>query len=1035
MSQHDTQTWQPVHGYRLCSGVAGLVGTLLGLLPAWAWWLGDPLLCQVHPFFPPISLCGALAIVAASLALLALSVAWSRWALAAIVALALAVGNMFLSFFCPAVRVWRATWFGVPQEAFTGQFGPQLAYLALAVALLLLRRPRIARIRLMIAGCFVAGALALALLPIIGLALGFCNTAEGSVVPPPALWEMVGVLVLSIGVLFLCLWRAAENCLALLRFLPLLVACACIVGTLVLWESLRHQERSLVLRQTRLTADEVEQRLTASLDTLLGPLRDLALRWQPGTTTIQVARASAEYYLSQHPGAVAIGWLHPSAQVQWFYSVLPENTLPQRVFGSQEDQHAYLNMLLERREKYCGAYTLGASSYSGWLVAYVPRDNLGGLLVIYWAHTTLEALLPATVVEGYGVVLRESGRVLYARHMEEHSRAAEHGQAFSIRRHGLHLEGIVWPLAATVRQSSAPSSFIVLGVGSMVTVLLALAIYLAQTARERARALEHEIQERRAVEAHLAHERYLLHQLMANVPELIFFQDRDGKFTRISHAGARYFGVSDPAVLVGKSIEELCPSDLAARIRQAEQAVVLSGQPQVGVEETLPGPDGQVRYVLTTRLPLLAPEGTVLGTFGICTDITERKRIEERLRLSQKLEAVGQLASGVAHEFNNMLTVITGYADLLQTHLKNDASASALVGEILRAAQRSSTIARQLLAFSRRQIVQPVLMDLHHAVVNTCKMVQPLLGANIQLEVDLSGGSLPMYADPAEIEQVLLNLLINARDAMPEGGRILVSACRADLDKCSSDGCYELVPGVPARSCVLLAVSDTGVGMDEATQARIFEPFFTTKDVGKGTGLGLAMVYGAVTRYGGSIHVRSAPGQGTTFYLCFPLASDAPPAGPSPPNDLPPAGQETVLVVEDEHAVRHLIAKVLTDAGYRVLLADSADEALRIAGTDPQPVHLLIADILMPGCNGRHIAAQVTALRPAVKVLFISGYAEDELLRRGIETHAVAFLAKPFQPADLLRAVRQTLDAPTDHAEASGGPRMCTSRCPCSTPA
>lgn len=392
------------------------------------------------------------------------------------------------------------------------------------------------------------------------------------------------------------------------------------------------------------------------------------------------------------------------------------------------------------------------------------------------------------------------------------------------------------------------------------------------------------------------------------------------------------------------------------------------------------------------------------------------RRSEEQLRQAQKMEAIGQLAGGVAHDFNNLLTIIRGYSDLLLNGMlgPHDPAREA-VGEIHKAAERATTLTRQLLAFSRRQVLAPQVLVINSVIQDMDKMLRRLIGEDVQLACCLAADLGTVKADPGQIEQVLLNLAVNARDAMPRGGRLTIETANVVLDENYARTHPEVQPG----PFVMMAVTDTGCGMDAATQARIFEPFFTTKGPGKGTGLGLATVYGIVKQSGGNIYVYSEVGHGTSFKIYLPrLEQTAGANGPTSDSGATPIvqptartdGQETLLIVEDDDAVRALTSTVLRSHSYDVIEAVDADEALRWVEEHAQPIHLLVTDVVMPGMSGRELAERLTELRPGMKVLYVSGYTDDAVVRHGLLEAEVSFLQKPFSPSGLARKVREVLD-------------------------
>ncbi|HXO86695.1 MAG TPA: ATP-binding protein, partial [Gemmatimonadales bacterium] len=381
---------------------------------------------------------------------------------------------------------------------------------------------------------------------------------------------------------------------------------------------------------------------------------------------------------------------------------------------------------------------------------------------------------------------------------------------------------------------------------------------------------------------------------------------------------------------------------------------------------------------------------------------------DERLRAAQKMEAVGRLAAGIAHDFNNLLTAILGSTDLLLESLPADHPAREDAIESRQAALRAADLTRQLLAFSRQQVLAPRVLDLNDIVRDVERLLRRLIGEDVALRTVLASNLAAVRADPSQLEQVLINLAVNARDAMPGGGTITIETAKVILDETYVAD----QPLVTAGDYVMVAISDTGTGMDAETQTRVFEPFFTTKERGKGTGLGLATVYGIVKQSGGYIWVYSEVGIGTTFKVYLPrVAGPAEPLGavPAPSGSL--QGSETILVVEDQEEVRTLIRKILEARGYRVLAAADGASALQLAALHPAPIHLLVSDVIMPGMSGREVSLLLTTTRTAMRTLYLSGYTDESIVPHGVLEEGVEFLQKPFTADGLARKVRQVLDA------------------------
>jgi two-component system cell cycle sensor histidine kinase/response regulator CckA len=432
---------------------------------------------------------------------------------------------------------------------------------------------------------------------------------------------------------------------------------------------------------------------------------------------------------------------------------------------------------------------------------------------------------------------------------------------------------------------------------------------------------------------------------------------------------------------------------------------------------------GATDYVFKQRLGRLVP--SVQRALRELDDRAERKRAEEALRQSekqfrqsQKMEAVGRLAGGIAHDFNNLLTVIMGYSQVLLTELGPQHPLRGKIEETLKAGERAATLIRQLLTFSSKQSLDPKILSLNTAVTSLESLLRRLIGEDIQLVSKLDPTNGRLHADQSQLEQVLVNLIVNARDAMPKGGTLTIETAQVELTR---SPVYHLTP-LPPGPYVRLAVSDTGCGMDRKTQSHIFEPFFTTKGEGKGSGLGLSTVFGIVTQCGGAIDVTSRVGHGTRFDLYFPsVESDTLTTVPTQPLGQPQRGTETILLVEDEPSVRTLVRDELRKLGYRVLEAKNGVEACLLATQQAGSLHLLLTDVVMPGMGGRELAQHLSVIKPDLRTLFISGYMDDVGIMAGQEEGTSSFLQKPFTPEVLARAVRNLLDAgtPSDKTGAS----------------
>ncbi len=494
-------------------------------------------------------------------------------------------------------------------------------------------------------------------------------------------------------------------------------------------------------------------------------------------------------------------------------------------------------------------------------------------------------------------------------------------------------------------------------------------------------------------------------QLAEAIQQVFWMTDAHGTLLYVSPAFETIFGRSCDSVAASPSLwmDSVHPDD-RERVEQAAYARLRRGD----YDEVyrIVRPDGAVRWIRDRAFHVYDESGEVHRMVGTAADVTEQRQLEEQLQQAQKMEIVGRLAGGVAHDFNNLLTVINGMADLMLGELAEDDPTRRDLTQIRQAGERAAALTGRLLAVSRRQILKPEIVDLGAVVTGLRDMLQRLVGEEVDLVLELAPDLVSVKADPGQLEQVVLNLVVNARDAMPDGGTLTIETRTVHLD-----AVYAAEhPGTRPGPHAMLAVRDTGVGMDESIRRRIFEPFFTTKAHGKGTGLGLSMVYGIVKQSGGSIWFHSEPGHGSRFTIYLPHVGGTPTARPIPPPATAARGHETVLVVEDEPPLRELAARILVAGGYTVLQAANGPEALALVTRHADPVHLVFTDVVMPGMNGRELAARLCALRPGLRVLYTSGYTEDAILRHGVLDDPRRFLSKPYTPAVLRRRIREALD-------------------------
>ncbi|MBI4544045.1 MAG: PAS domain S-box protein, partial [Gemmatimonadetes bacterium] len=522
-----------------------------------------------------------------------------------------------------------------------------------------------------------------------------------------------------------------------------------------------------------------------------------------------------------------------------------------------------------------------------------------------------------------------------------------------------------------------------------------------------------DISERKRAEEELRQSEEHFRSLIENVSDIITVLGPLGDIRYASPSVERVLGYA-PEELVGASAFDFSHPEDVPSIQAGLAESMRQPRATASFEFRFRHKNGSWRMLEATGKSTLH-HPTTAGAVINARDVTERQEMQTLLHQSQKMDAVGRLAGGVAHDFNNLLTAIKGHCSLLLMDLRPQDPMRLSIEEIDKASDRAASLTQQLLAFSRRQVLQPRVLDLNGVVTETEMMLRRLIGEDIELVVHRDPRLGSIKADPGQIGQVLVNLAVNARDAMPAGGKLTIETRDLELDEEHT----RRHAGMRAGSYVLLVVRDTGCGMDEDTLSHVFEPFFTTKEQSRGTGLGLSTVYGIIKQSAGYIWVTSEPGQGTTFEIYLPRTAEAAPgsadsnAEPAAPYGSALYGSETVLLVEDEHAVRALVRRVLERNGYSVLEAPDGAAALRLTQQYDREIHLLISDVVMPEMGGHQLAESLSRLRPAMRVLFMSGYSEDAILHHVVLEPGTDFLAKPFTPDALARTVRQVLDAPT----------------------
>jgi two-component system cell cycle sensor histidine kinase/response regulator CckA len=797
------------------------------------------------------------------------------------------------------------------------------------------------------------------------------------------------------------------------RKLPILVGAVAILAAVALWQELLAHERAQIARATESEAQFVRNRIAADMESRILSLARMTKRWETeGPPPESQWDSDASLLVNPQRGFQSIAWVDPSFRVQWISPLKGNEAGKGFDLSSREQERSFLQAARDRREGMV-MRSIDPSTASQAFLICVPifqGERFGGFLIgVFQLQAWLDALLEH-VAPGYSIAVLDGKELIYLRSGDEPG-DERLSQGTPLVARGRSWRVRVWP-GLELAQVRSRLPYAVLISGLLVALLFAMAIYLAQTAwlREQQLAvansvLKREITERKQAEEALVHSEENYRSLVQNAPVGIFRVSQDGeRFLTVNRALVEMLGYDSEAELEAArpSADVFCAGAELQRFLEQH----CGQEPLEGVEMEWKRKDGTLFTVHLTGRSVGGGLGDLKSFEVVAEDVTRRRSLEQRLRQAERMEAIGRLAGGVAHDFNNMLMIIQGSTQLLLDCLGRNDPLRRNLEDVLKAGERAASLTRQLLAFSRKQVLQPAVLDLNVLVAEAARMLPPLLGQNIEMVLSLDPALGRVKADPGQVQQIIMNLAVNARDAMPEGGELVLATKNVALQEPIAGGHDAIPPG----SYVMLSVSDTGHGIDADIRSHIFEPFYSTKPRDKGTGLGLATVYGIVDQSGGHIQVETELARGTSFRIYLPRVADAVEVlRPSKVLSGSLRGSETVLVVEDDDGVRKLTREFLKISGYTVLEARNGAEAIQIPARHAGPVDLLLTDVLMPGMNGREVAQQFVSLRPETKVLFMSGYTEDAITHLGILEPGVAFIEKPFSPDELARKVRRVL--------------------------
>jgi PAS domain S-box-containing protein len=796
------------------------------------------------------------------------------------------------------------------------------------------------------------------------------------------------------------LWREDWN------WLPLVVAVCGWCTTLALCRVMISRERAQVVQTATLAARNIQSKIMSSVSTHIAPLEALVARWSSDADPwLPEWESDAGQLQQQHPVFESVAWVDAANQVRWSVPVMkPMASAVQPAMQAARDTHR--TTVITARNASDGDKTVLV------LIPIFRRGFEGCVIASLRTEAWLQSTVDAQIPRGYAASVSDVNERIYARDLASAPNLRHYVSEASFNVYGLPWAVRVWPTP----DEWAGSSKILFGLTLVIGLLIYVSGALAVAARRRTRTVEwakHEVASRQE-DLRQANER--LEAVIQASPLAIVAMDLQSNVLSWNSSAERIFGWSGEEALGRPPL--FIPAEQLEEFRTKIEGAS-SGEMIAGLERQRQRKDGTAVDVAIWTAPLKGTAGSIAGIIMAIADISEKKKLEEQLRHSQKMEAVGRLAGGVAHDFNNLLTIINGYGHMMLESFNPSDRLRTHAEQILKAGNQAAALTSQLLAFSRRQVIHPKPVDLNHVITNIEKMLRRVIGEDIVMHTVMSPELARVKADPNQVEQVLINLVANARDAMPRGGTLRIATENVTVAANEGGDLADIAPGPYVR----LTVADTGEGMDADTKSHLFEPFFTTQERGKGTGLGLSSVYGSVRQNDGGISVWSERGKGTIFCIYLPQLADAAETDEKlPQRNGTCRGHETILLVEDEAPLRRMLREALANAGYQVLEANDGSDALRRWEQDARSIDLLLTDVVMPLLNGRELARRLAAAAPRMQVLYMSGYADDVIAYHGMLDAGTNLIQKPFLPDALLAKVREVLDARKPELDTPVGP-------------
>jgi len=786
---------------------------------------------------------------------------------------------------------------------------------------------------------------------------------------------------------------------------PCLIALAGLVLTVFWWWRLDREQVLRIQRQVQYEAAQLQRAYQQYIQEQRSKVQEFVRRWSQ--LSPEQRQREVSLYVGQTPSCLGVWWVDS----EW--SIVPCETRESTRIDwvgwlGHEEMQAVLREGQLRELVIPRSLNYDRRTLLALIVPLADLSQSGHLLALYSLESLLEQWASYSVSEGFAVVVEDGEKVVFQ--WRRGKTRPEWHQSLVLRWGEARWRVTVWPTAERLAQEELSLPSWTLGVGLLGTLLLTLVTHLALTARDRARELEREIRQRQVAEVALQRSERTYRTLVENLGQGVFLQDQQGRYVAVNGTFARWVGRSPESILMSTNAQ-LFPEERAGRFDREFRQVLQEG---VAVESEEAWETAQGRRVIRRMLTPVREEGnTPGGVLGICWDVTELRRLEMQLRQSSKMDAIGQLAGGIAHDFNNLLTVIIGNLDLVLATPSSEEKRQEQLQAALQAANRAAALTQRLLTFARNHQLDWRPVSLNPIVADVVEMLRRTIDPRIRIETVCDPELWPVRSDPNQLHQVLMNLCLNARDAITPPGVIRIETRRLPAGTRPRTSGLQVVAG----DFVCLSVSDTGCGMSEEVQARIFEPFFTTKEPGKGTGLGLAMVFAIVRQHGGWIECHSQLGHGTRFDIYLPRAPVT--VGSSPPSEgdesltedtpLPPSRRSpTILVVDDEEMVRNLAKAALQAQGWQVLEATDGQQAVDMFLQHQTTIDVILLDLTMPVLSGHEVFRRIREVDPQVKVIFASGYAEEQLEESERQSMA-GFIKKPYRPQEVVRIVKAIL--------------------------